>query len=102
MPHTQQSSMEGWEKDFRGSLIGLQLIHEGRLSDADIEVLSDWMNVKCEKRLESERLKEREEVMKNVGLLRQWLNEERITDTKRLVTNDEIIHWLALTKDSEK
>ena len=30
----------------------------------------------------------------NVGMLRQWLNEDRITDTKRLVTNEDIEHWL--------
>ena len=31
---------------------------------------------------------------KNISMLRQWLNEERITDPKKLVTNEEIEHWL--------
>ena len=35
-----------------------------------------------------------------IGMLRQWLNEERITDPKKMVTNEEIKHWLD-TKDKE-
>lgn len=31
-----------------------------------------------------------------IGMLRQWLNEDRITDPKRMVTNEDIIHWLTL------
>lgn len=29
-----------------------------------------------------------------IGMLRQWLNEERIRDAKRFVTNDDLHHWL--------
>jgi len=29
-----------------------------------------------------------------IGMLRQWLNEDRITDSKKLVTNDDLIYWL--------
>lgn len=32
----------------------------------------------------------------NIGMLRQWLNEDRITDPKKMVTNEEIKHWLSL------
>ena len=31
---------------------------------------------------------------KNLGQLRQWLNEDRITDPKKMVTNEEMLHWL--------
>lgn len=31
----------------------------------------------------------------NIGMLRQWLNEERITDKKQ-ITNEEIEYWLNL------
>ena len=31
-----------------------------------------------------------------IGMLRQWLNEERITDSKKMVTNEEIKHWLEI------
>lgn len=31
-----------------------------------------------------------------VGMLRQWLNENRIADPKKLVTNEEIMEWLKL------
>lgn len=36
------------------------------------------------------------EMGKNVGMLRQWLNEDRITDPKKMVTNEEIKKWLEL------
>ena len=36
-----------------------------------------------------------EEQKKNIGMLRQWLNEDRITDPKKMVTNKEIITWLS-------
>jgi len=36
----------------------------------------------------------RRKCVMNVGMLRQWLNEDRITDIKKLVTNEEIEHWL--------
>lgn len=34
------------------------------------------------------------EMLQRVGMLRQWLNEDRITDTKRMVTNAELLVWL--------
>ena len=32
----------------------------------------------------------------NIGLLRQWLNEDRITDPKKMVTNEQIKEWLEI------
>ena len=29
-----------------------------------------------------------------ISLLRQWLNEDRITDPKKMVTNEQILMWL--------
>ena len=31
-----------------------------------------------------------------VGMLRQWLNEDRITDTSKMVTNEDIEYWLSI------
>ena len=31
---------------------------------------------------------------KNIGMLRQWLNEDRITEPKKMITNEQIIDWL--------
>ncbi len=36
----------------------------------------------------------RMELEKNVGMLRQWLNEDRITDSKKMVTNEQILSML--------
>ena len=32
----------------------------------------------------------------NIGMLRQHLNEHRITDPKKMVTSEEIKHWLEI------
>lgn len=35
-----------------------------------------------------------DELELRIGFLRQWLNEDRITDYSNLVTNEQIEHWL--------
>jgi len=37
--------------------------------------------------------------IRNIGMLRQWLNEDRITDPKKMVTNEDIMHWLGWNFD---
>jgi len=37
------------------------------------------------------------ELEQNIGMLRQWLNEERIDDVEKFVTNKELKHWLSLS-----
>lgn len=38
-----------------------------------------------------------EEARKNVGMLRQWLNEDRITLPENMVSDEEILSWFAPT-----
>lgn len=41
--------------------------------------------------------KELKEILeKRVGFLRQWLNEERIKDGEKFVTNQDLLHWLLI------
>ena len=35
-----------------------------------------------------------ERTEKQIGLMRQWLNEERITDPKKMVTDEELNYFL--------
>lgn len=37
-----------------------------------------------------------EEMRVRIGMLRQWLNEDRIDDPKKMVNNEDIEHWLDL------
>lgn len=37
-------------------------------------------------------------VTRRINFLRQWLNEDCITDPKKMVTSEEIRHWLFATK----
>lgn len=39
-----------------------------------------------------------EAIRRRMGFLRQWLNEDRITDPKKMVTTEDIEHWLFKTK----
>lgn len=34
--------------------------------------------------------------MRNIGMLRQWLNEDRIGDARKMVTNEDLLAWLSL------
>lgn len=40
------------------------------------------------------RIKPTEARYRGIGTLRQWLNEDRITDPERMVTNEQLEHWL--------
>lgn len=40
--------------------------------------------------------------MSNIGMLRQWLNEERITDVQKMVTNEDIVHFLTFSLEKNK
>lgn len=46
--------------------------------------------------------KGRESMLKNVGMLRQWLNEDKIGDPNKLITNEDIIYWLSLSSENTK
>ena len=39
---------------------------------------------------------EKQELIKNISMLRQWLNEDRITDVQKIVSSDDLLHWLKL------
>ena len=41
----------------------------------------------------SEDLDEKAKFTRNVSMLRQWLNEDRITESSKMVTNEELLHW---------
>ena len=40
---------------------------------------------------------QRQEIRERIGMLRQWLNEDRIKDGKYFVTNEQIERWLGLS-----
>ncbi len=42
---------------------------------------------------EREELDEKARFTRNVNMLRQWLNEDRITESSKMVTNEELLHW---------
>lgn len=43
--------------------------------------------------IQLEREEQKEKLKVNIGKLRQWLNEDRITDTNKMVTNEELLVW---------
>ena len=42
-----------------------------------------------------------EEIKKNIGMLRVWLNEDRIKDPDKFVTNEELEFMLGLREDNK-
>ena len=38
---------------------------------------------------------------RDVGMLRQWLNEDIITDPKKMVTNEDLIHFINTARQSD-
>ena len=52
--------------------------------------------IKLENFIEKTLSHQNEEFTENVGFLRQWLNEDRIDDTKKMVSNEDIIRFLEM------
>lgn len=42
---------------------------------------------------------DRKRIFDRLGFMRQWLNEDRITDHNKMVTDDELQHWLNPSKE---
>ena len=65
--------------------------------EVEIENIANHVTVE-KKRLKQffeEELKIRDDKLKkNIGQLRQWLNEDKITETNKMVTNKQLEHWL--------
>jgi len=59
-----------------------------------------WCNSKIDKSIKHQQ----EQININIGMLRQWLNEDRIDEPNKMVTNEDIKHWLkfGLTEESKK
>ncbi len=58
---------------------------EGKLGLSERDNVWDWVQ---------ENFISKEVLQKNIGMMRQWLNEDRITDGDKLVTNADLEHWL--------
>lgn len=70
------------------------LIQQARLDAAREERIRTG---KIKKRqYESGVKKGRRDLEKNVGMMRHWLNEDRIKDAERFVTNEELLTWFSL------
>ena len=50
--------------------------------------------IECYKDLERTMKQYKASLIRQIGLLRQWLNEDRITEPKKMITNKDIKDWL--------
>ncbi len=55
--------------------------------------------INCQKHCEQARKEDRNKIMKGIGALRQWLNEDKITNPERMVNNSELMLWLLGTNN---
>jgi hypothetical protein len=80
-----------WEKELHRQLKMNQEI--GRV-DSTLEEALVLLIAQVEKEAE-------ERIKTNISLLRQWLNEDRITDPSKMVTNEQLERWLLSSEEKE-
>lgn len=56
--------------------------------------VNPWDIEHCSRCSPSQANAEKEKIKRNIGQLRQWLNENRITDPNKMVTNQELEMWI--------
>ncbi len=76
-----------WEKEFRKKYNDMDC-------DDEIKFISSLLS-STEKRVAMEK---DNELKQRVGMLRQWLNEDVITDPSKLVENEDLLKWLIKSK----
>ncbi len=74
-------------------------IMSGFLTPYETSSAKKWLTQKLIQYGEERERRVREAARKEVGFLRQWLNEDRITD-KKFVTNEEILTFLPALKEN--
>ena len=84
-----KKTQENWEREFDEQFESWNLHHRGLACFDD--ALAKFTLKSFIHALLTEQKKVTE---KNISMLRQWLNEERITDPKKMVTNEELKAWL--------
>ncbi len=96
---TERNCINGGEHDFGDHGVSFPKPNPTTL-ESELQKLSFWDNLRTVeqgelrfflKALDTHRL---EQIEGKISMLRQWLNEERITDPKKMVTNEEIKTWL--------
>lgn len=65
------------------------------------ETRADKITMRFYSELTSATIKAKEQQRRNIGMMRQWLNEDRITDVKKMVSNEELAYWLNLEEPSK-
>jgi len=93
----EEQVTETWKYDLGKALKSLGLGMSGSQADFIFEHVQHLMDVAYKQGkgdVASQRKQVKEEVKANIGWLRTWLNEDRITDPKKLVTNKQIEKWL--------
>ena len=88
------SSDEKALEDFRKAEMLTMSHNDGGQYDGVVFVAVDDVKKFILKTRQEAREEERFKIYDRVGFLRQWLNEDRITDPKKTVTTKDIIHWL--------
>ena len=78
-----------WEKEFNKKLHGLQLMVQTYEGNVIVMPLVKSF-------IHSLLAEQKQEMFHNVEFLRQWLNKDRITDPKKMVTSKDIKDWLKL------
>ena len=100
----QEEGEEEFEKMFSINTDGdlkLDFTDDTPVPKTDKELLKSWHNQQTILAYELGKKEMLEKLTPRIGMLRQWLNEERITD-KKMVTSEDIKDWLGLSALNEE
>lgn len=87
-----QPNKEQWEERFNEEYPIGSFLNGYESSEFDPEIIQFRDGIKDF--ISKERTLAKEEVLRGVGPLRRWLNEDRIKDPQRMVSNEDLLHWL--------
>ncbi len=96
---TSQTKAERIEEGIKTANAGRKMYEMGREeafeeSAKAVALIEKTQKIFLKKEIKDAKAEGKNEAEKRIGFLRQWLNEDRITDNKKMVTNEEIEHWL--------
>lgn len=87
--NNNQSSVEEWDE----IKLWLRSLYEAGVQEADYNKYETKVMEAIHSLLSAERNRNLKERKHALGFMRQWLNEDRITDVKKMVTDEQLNHW---------
>ena len=81
-----------WQEELNSLMFeNLDLDNQERPMKASFQ---DKLETFIQKAIDEAVKEERERLEQKIGMIRQWLNEDRITDPKKMITSEDLLYWI--------